>query len=176
MLELMVHCHYVLAVEYTSLGLPEVTLPVVPGMEGCHWPYRRGDADAWRRLMDLTLSGRPVKGKDAEGWLIDRAGTLEEVLPLAWSLASGEEVGVERRPLALGPLAAVGDEAPAPEETGDPAIDAARRVIHETVLASTGVPLADALEVQSKHSAAFFSHEACRRGVVGMAWAKTTKV
>jgi enoyl-CoA hydratase/carnithine racemase len=176
MLELMVHCHFVLAVEDSSLGLPEVTLPVVPGMEGCHWPYRRGGADVWRRLSDMTLSGRPVKARDAEGWLIDRAGTLDEVLPLAWSLAGGEDVDVDRRPLALGPLAAIADEVAAPEETGDAAVDSARRVIYETVLASTGVPLADALEVQSKHSAAFFSHEACRRGVVGTAWAKTTKV
>jgi hypothetical protein len=33
MLELMMHCHYLLAVEDAVLGMPEVTLPVVPGME-----------------------------------------------------------------------------------------------------------------------------------------------
>ena len=37
-------------------------------------------------------------------------------------------------------------------------------------------PLSDALDVQSQHSADFFGTEACRRGVVGTAWAKTTKV
>src|SRR5262249_18586873 len=40
MLEMAVHCHYLVAVEDARLGWPEVTLPVVPGMEGCHWPYR----------------------------------------------------------------------------------------------------------------------------------------
>jgi enoyl-CoA hydratase/carnithine racemase len=176
MLELMMHCHYLLALEDASLGLPEVTLPVVPGMEGCHWPYRRVGADGWPRLLGLMLEGRPVRGGDAEGWLIDRAGTLEAVLSLAWALANGEETGVERRALALGPLAAIPDKAPRPEATGDPGVDAARRAIYDTVVASTGVPLADALEVQSKHSAAFFGTDACRRGIVGTAWAKTAKV
>ncbi len=176
MLELMVHCHYLLAVDDASLGLPEVTLPVVPGMEGCHWPYRRVEGEAWARLVDFTLAGRPVKGRDAEGWLIDRSGSLEEVLSLAWSLANGEETSVERRPVALGPLAAIAERAPRPDATGDPAVDAARQAIYDTVIASTGVPLADALEVQSKHSAEFFGTEACRRGIVGTMWSKTTKV
>ena len=34
MLELATHCHFVVATNGTSLGFPEVTLPVVPGMEG----------------------------------------------------------------------------------------------------------------------------------------------
>ena len=49
MLELMMHCHVLIAVEGAQLGMPEVTLPVVPGMEGCHWngcpvsrPYKTG--------------------------------------------------------------------------------------------------------------------------------------
>ncbi len=181
MLELMVHCHYLLAVDDASLGLPEVTLPVVPGMEGCHWPFRRVDGDGWSRLVSFLLEGRPVTGGDAEGWLIDRSGSLEDVLELAWSLASGstaegEEADVTRRPLALGPLASIAEQAPMPEATGDPAVDAARRAIYDTIIASTGVPLADALEVQSRHSAEFFGSGACRRGVVGTMWSKTTKV
>jgi enoyl-CoA hydratase/carnithine racemase len=173
MLELMMHCHYLLAVEDASLGLPEVTLPVVPGMEGCHWPYRRTDAAGWSRLADFMLQGRSVRAEDAEGWLIDRAGGLEEVLSTAWALATGDDAGVERRPLALGPLAAIPERAPRPETTGDPGVDAARKAIYDTIVASTGVPLADALEIQSRHSAAFFGSDACRRGLVGTAWAKT---
>ena len=165
-----------LAVEGASLGLPEVTLPVVPGMEGCHWPFRRVEAEQWPRLVSFLLEGRPVRAAEAESWLIDRSGGVEEVLAMAWSLASGEAPQVERRPLALGPLASLADRAPLPDATGDAAVDAARQAIYDTVVASTGVPLADALEVQAKHSAAFFGVEACRRGVVGTAWAKTTKV
>ena len=41
MLELMTHCHFVLALDSVQLGMPEVTLPVVPGMEGCHWAFRK---------------------------------------------------------------------------------------------------------------------------------------
>ena len=108
--------------------------------------------------------------------MIDRAGSLEDVVATAWSLANGESAGLERRPLALGPLAAIPDKAPMPVETGDAAVDAARTAIYETIVASTGVPLADALEVQSKHSAEFFATEVCRRGIVGTTWAKTTKV
>ena len=177
MLELMVHCHYLLAVDSASLGLPEVTLPVVPGMEGCHWPFRRVAAESWPRLVAFLLEGRPVAAGEAEGWLVDRAGDLEDVLALAWSLAAGDH-GEElpTRPLALGPLAGLAEKAPPPEASGDAAVDAARTAIYETVLASTGVPLADALEVQSKHSAAFFGSDACRRGVVGTLWAKTNRV
>ena len=176
MLELMLHCHYLLAVDDASLGLPEVTLPVVPGMEGCHWPFRRVEGEGWQQLADFMLQGRPVRARDAEGWLIDRAGTIEETLETAWALASGSSEEIERRPLALGPLAALPEKVGAPESTGDPGVDAARTAIWETTVASTGVPLADALEVQSKHSAAFFDSGACRRGVVGTTWAKTTKV
>jgi enoyl-CoA hydratase/carnithine racemase len=176
MLELMMHCDYLLAVADASLGLPEVTLPVVPGMEGCHWPFRRVDAESWPRLMEFMLEGRSVRASDAEGWLIDRSGDLDAVLASAWALASGAELELEPRPVAIGPLAALSEVVPPPEVSGDPAVDAARRAIYDTAVASTGVPLADAIDVQSKHSAAFFGSEACRRGVVGTAWAKTTKV
>ena len=46
-LELMLHCHFVVAVDDASLGMPEVTLPVVPGMEGCHWPLRKVGSEQW---------------------------------------------------------------------------------------------------------------------------------
>ena len=47
-LELLMHCHYLVAVEDALLGMPEVTLPVVPGMEGCHWPFRKATATTGR--------------------------------------------------------------------------------------------------------------------------------
>jgi len=176
MLELMLHCHYLVAVSDASLGLPEVTLPVVPGMEGCHWPFRRVEVGAWNCLVSFLLDGKPVEGGEADGWLVDRAGTLEEVLSTAWTLANGGDAGITRRPVAEGPIANLAEVVPLPAASGDAAFDAARKAIYDTIVASTSVPLADALEVQSRQSAAFFGTDACRHGVVGAAWAKTTRV
>ncbi|HZD05978.1 MAG TPA: hypothetical protein VE173_13790, partial [Longimicrobiales bacterium] len=89
MLELLLHCHHVVAVEDARLGWPEVTLPVVPGMEGCHWPLRRAPREAWPRLLEMLLTGRPVAAREAVGWLIDAAGPLEEAVRMAWALAGG---------------------------------------------------------------------------------------
>ncbi len=116
-----------------------------------------------------------MRGAQAAGWLVDRSGSLEEVVAAAWAIASGQDATVPR-PVAPGPLAALPDRAPMHAATGDAAVDAARQAIYDTVVASTGVPLDDAVDVQSKHSAEFFAHGACRRGVVGTAWRKTTKV
>ena len=131
--------------------------------------------DGYTGPVAARVGRRPVRGRDAEGWLIDRAGSLDEILTAAWALATGED-DTEPRAVALGPLAAMPEAAPMPEPIGDAVVDAARQAIYETVVASTGVPLADAIDTQSQHSAAFFGSEACRRGVVGSMWAKTTKV
>ena len=96
MLELLIHCHYLLAVESASLGMPEVTLPVVPGMEGCHWPFRKADREHWPRLLEMLLTGRPVRAADAVGWLVDDAGDLEHTLKTAWSLANRFGVMVQK--------------------------------------------------------------------------------
>ncbi|HXI03799.1 MAG TPA: hypothetical protein VNI57_11550, partial [Candidatus Saccharimonadales bacterium] len=104
MLELMLHCHFVVAVDGASLGFPEVTLPVVPGMEGCHWPLRRTGRDRWDRIMTLLLSGVPVRAGDAAGWLIDAAGPLEKMLAVAWRTVRGDEGALSRRELRTTPL------------------------------------------------------------------------
>ena len=88
-LELLMHCHYLVAVEDAVLGMPEVTLPVVPGMEGCHWPFRKADPSQWPKLVRMLLTGAPVKAKDAVDWLIDYSGPMQDSLEMAWSLASG---------------------------------------------------------------------------------------
>ena len=56
---------------------------------------------------------------------------------------------------------------------GSPATETARRAIVETVVAACGATLADALEVQARHSAAFMVSPTCREGVVGGDYAKT---
>src|SRR5207244_9364459 len=106
MLELIMHCHYVVAVDDARFGWPEVTLPVVPGMEGCHWPFRRAPREQWPRLLRMLLSGDPVAAPDAVGWLIDYAGPLEDALGTARALAAGTGT-LARRPLAAGRLEGV---------------------------------------------------------------------
>jgi len=170
MLELFLHCHHLVAVDTVSLGFPEVTLPVVPGMEGCHWPFRKARREDWPRLLDLLLTGKPLRASQTAGWLVDVAAPLEEALAAAWQLASGG--GAERRRVVAEPLAGIAEALPPAPATGEAAADAARHAIRETVIASSGVPLSEALDVQSRHSAAFMTSKACRGGVVGTAWAK----
>ncbi len=176
MLELMTHCHYVLATDGTQLGFPEVTLPVVPGMEGCHWPFRKATAAQWPRLVQLLLTGRPVVAGDATGWLIDFAGPVDAVVSTAWALASGTDAGVARRAFVDGALTGIPSDVPGVSGAGGPATEAARRAIMETVQASCGALLSEALAIQSAHSARFMVTDHCIRGIVGAEFAKTMKV
>jgi enoyl-CoA hydratase/carnithine racemase len=160
-LELMLHCHYVVAVDGAALGFPEVTLPVVPGMEGCHWPMRRTDADGRKKVLNMLLSGAPVKAKDAVGWLIDSAGSMEETLQTAMKIVSGGDHGLKKRALEEGALDSV------PEDVPGLAADPAREAISKCVQDSCASPLDKALEIQSKHSADFMVSKYCTGGVIG---------
>src|SRR5258706_10615542 len=104
MLEMMMHCHYVVAVDEARFGWPEVGLPVVPGMEACHWPFRRAAREHWPRLLHLLLSGDAVRGRDAVGWLIDAAQPMEQALKTAWALASGGDAKLRPRGFEAGRL------------------------------------------------------------------------
>jgi enoyl-CoA hydratase/carnithine racemase len=164
------------AVESAQLGMPEVTLPVVPGMEGCHWPFRKAKSEHWPRLLHLLLSGRPVAAGDTVGWLIDYAGPMNDVLATAWKVASGRDAGIARRPLEEGSLEGVPGDVSGLAPAGSPATEAARRAIAEAVQASCGATLADALAIQARHSAEFMVTETCRRGLVGGEYTRTMKV
>jgi enoyl-CoA hydratase/carnithine racemase len=173
MLELFVHCHFVVALEDASLGFPEVTLPVVPGMEGCHWPFRKAKANHWPKLYSLLLDGRPVKARDTVGWLVDHVGELEDVLGIAWAIASGDDPSFERRPLVEEPLAVEGVDVP---RLTQPASSGARRAIIDTVRAACGVSLTEALEIQSRHSGGFMVSKDCRGGLIGTMAKKTLAI
>jgi enoyl-CoA hydratase len=176
MLELMTHCHHVVALDSTQLGFPEVTLPVVPGMEGCHWPFRKATREQQSKLLSLLLGGRPVAAAQATGWLIDFAGPMEAVLSTAWNLANGKDTGVSRRSFEAGAMRDVPTDVAGLPAAGSQATAAARKAIVDTVVASCGVPVTEALTVQSLHSAKFMVTDACTRGVVGGEYAKTMKV
>jgi enoyl-CoA hydratase/carnithine racemase len=174
-LELLAHCHYLVAVEDALLGMPEVTLPVVPGMEGCHWPFRKAGRAQWPNLVRMLLGGELVKAKDAVGWLIDYSGPVRESLETAWSLASGKAAGVAMRKLAEGPLEGIPAEAGVPA-SGSPTTEAARQAILQSIRCSCGAPLSEALAIQAQHSAQFAVSSFCKEGSIGAERQKTMVV
>ncbi len=171
-LELLMHCHYLVAVQDAKFGMPEVTLPVVPGMEGCHWPFRRASRDQWPKLVRLLLTGAPVAAKDAVGWLIDYAGPMRKALEMAWLLASSGAVGIPRRTLEEGTLEDVPDDAGIPASNNH-AVEAARCAIMQSIKDACGAPLPEALDIQAQHSADFFVTSFCRDGTIGVDRGKT---
>ena len=176
MLELLMHCHYVVSVDDASLGMPEVTLPVVPGMEGCHWPFRKAASDAWPKLFNLLLEGRPVKAKDAVGWLIDFAGPLDDALKTTWKIASGKDHGLKRRSVEQGALKGMPSEPTGVKATANPAMVAARKAIFANIRQSCEATLAEAITVQARNSGEFMTSNVCVKGVVGAACSKTMTV
>ncbi|MBF0105957.1 MAG: hypothetical protein HQM16_11585 [Deltaproteobacteria bacterium] len=176
MLELMMHCHYLVAVSDCDLGMPEVTLPVIPGMEGCHWPFRRAHKKDWPRLVKLLLGGRFIKAKEATGWLVDDAGSLENTLKKVWRIAVGEDHGLALRPLNADPISGIPTDAACMAVADDPVTLAAQKAILDNIIASCGVTLNEAIDRQARHSAGFMSGDYCRGGAIGQQYAKTMKV
>lgn len=174
-LELLMHCHYLVAVEDAVLGMPEVTLPVVPGMEGCHWPFRKANRHQWPKLVKMLLTGAPVKAKDAVDWLIDYAGPMPDSLVTVWSLASGGAAGPTMRGLDEGRVQGIPADVGVPV-SDSPATEAARTAIMATIRGSCGVPLSEALDVQARHSADFSVTSFCRKGSIGAEHQRTMMV
>ncbi|MEW5806084.1 MAG: hypothetical protein AB1756_01850 [Acidobacteriota bacterium] len=176
MLELLMHCHYQVAVDDAQLGMPEVTLPVVPGMEGCHWPFRKTDSKNWIKLIHLLLTGGAVPAKEAVGWLIDYAGPMEKCLQTIWKIVTGGKHGLLKRKVNEKALKNVAKEIrglPAPDT---PVAEAARKAIAEAIQSSCGVVLSQALAVQAKHSAAFMMTPHCKNGRIGTEFTRTMAV
>ncbi len=220
MLELMLHCHHLVAVADAELGMPEVGLPVIPGMDGCHWPFRTRGREHWPALGRLLLTGQPVRASEVVGPLVDYAAPLEEALAMAARLALEGVPGLAPRvpvaePLPAGELAAAlggalgqaMERGPGQEDAGEgdrggavgafasggaaragadagarsaeaggsggevhgkgEGEDAVRRALAEAIRAACGVSLAESLEVQSRHSAAYLAGAACRWGRIG---------
>ncbi len=176
MLELMMHCHYIVSVEGADLGMPEVTLPVLPGMEGCHWQFRRTSPEQWPMLLRLLLEGRSVKAKDALGWLVDYAGPLPDALRVTWKIATGRDHGIAIRPVEKNGLRKIPADVTGLAAPGDPAAEAARAAILDAIRDSCQATLSDALGIQARHSADFMGGNDCRRGTIGATYLKTMTV
>ncbi len=175
-LELLMHCRYLIAVEGTELGMPEVTLPVVPGMEGCHWPFRKARAESWPKIVMMLLSGRSVAAQDTIGWLADYAGPLEEALRVAWRTAGSDESTLPERKLARGALQGIPLDAADLPVAGSLAVEGARRAIAESVAGSCSVSLEEALAIQARHSAHFMASTLCREGRIGSEYLRSAPI
>jgi enoyl-CoA hydratase/carnithine racemase len=176
MLELLMHCDYFVAIDEADLGLPEVTLPVVPGMEGCHWPFRKAAAEDWPKLLELILTGRPYKASDTVGWLADYTGPMDDAIAIAWKIATDGDHGLKKRDVETGALEGLPTSVKGLKSADDPATEDARNAIMENVKNSCGVTLAEALDIQSRHSADFMTGPLCRKGVIGADYTKTMQV
>ena len=176
LLELLMHCRYLVAVEGADLGLPEVTLPVVPGMEGCHWLFRRTPPENWPKLLQLLLSGQLVKADEAEGWLIDYAGPVEQALKTAWKIVTEGDHRLPERSLERGILEGVPKDFRNLPAADSPASEAARRAIMACIQDACGSSLSEALTIQARHVADFIASPACREGRIGAEHARTMSV
>ncbi|MBP8725776.1 MAG: hypothetical protein KBF37_05385 [Saprospiraceae bacterium] len=176
MLELMMHCHYLFATDAVVLSMPEVTLPVVPGMEGCHWPFRKTNEAGRLQLAKMLLAGRPVKAAEALGWLVDRTGPQESLLGEAWNLVNGDESIATRRPFEHEALPPIRFGAIDGLDHSDAQLEQAREAIRTTIKEACGANLTDALRIQAEHSAAFMISALCHKGVVGAAWSKIASI
>jgi len=165
-LELLIHCHYLVSVEDARLGMPEVTLPVVPGMEGCHWSFRKVIKEDRLKLLKLLLEGEQVKAKDAVGWLIDYSGSHNDALQIAWKIATSKEHGLVKRDVNENALDKISFDIKL-QAPDNPGIEAARKAIIETIRDSCGTNLKEALTIQAKHSAEFMISDACKNGKIG---------
>jgi hypothetical protein len=146
--------------------MPEVTLPVVPGMEGCHWSFRKTNNENRDKLLKLLLEGEQVIAKDAVGWLIDYAGSHTDALPIVWKVATGKDHGLLKREVKEDALNEISfDIKLKPAE--NPGMEVARKAIIETIQYSCSTDLQNALTIQSKHSAEFMISDTCKNGRIG---------
>jgi len=172
MLELLLHCHYLVGVEGAAFGFPEVTLPVVPGMEGCHWPLRKAGREDWPKLLRMLLSGKPVRAEEAVGWLTDYAAPLEDAAATAWKLAAGGDHEVRPRAVEIGALDGLPTEVRDLPPADSPGAEAGRRAIMACVQEACGASLSEALAIQARHAGGFLSGPECRAGQVGAEYAR----
>jgi enoyl-CoA hydratase/carnithine racemase len=104
--EFALSCDLIVADETAVLGLPEVTVGVIPGGGGTQLLARRIGAS---RAADLIFTGRKVDAREAErlGFvdrLVPAGGARDAALELAAQIAANSPVGVRnaKRALRLG--------------------------------------------------------------------------
>ncbi|TVZ56564.1 enoyl-CoA hydratase [Lutibacter sp. Hel_I_33_5] len=85
-LELAMSCHFRIASENAKMGLPEVSLGVIPGYGGTQrLPQLIGKG----RAMEMIMSANMISAEDAKEYgLVNHVVSPEELLPLAEKIAS----------------------------------------------------------------------------------------
>jgi enoyl-CoA hydratase len=85
-LELAMSCHFRVASDNAKMGLPEVSLGVIPGYGGTQrLPQLIGKG----RAMELVMTAGMISAEDAKNYgLVNHVTTQEELIPLATKIAS----------------------------------------------------------------------------------------
>jgi len=94
--ELALACHIRIASEKAKIGLPEVTLGIIPGYGGTQ---RMARLLGKGKALELILTGDPVGAAEAE-----RIGLVNKVVPADELLQTSEEIArkiISRAPLAI---------------------------------------------------------------------------
>lgn len=85
-LELAMACHIRLASENAKMGLPEVSLGVIPGYGGTQ---RLANLVGKGKAMEMITTAGMISAEEAKSWgLINHITTIEELLPFAEKIAS----------------------------------------------------------------------------------------
>jgi hypothetical protein len=100
---------------------------------------------------------------------------MPQSLAMAWQLASGEKSGVPRREFSEGVLEGIPADARVPA-SDNPAIEAARQAILESIRQSCGAAFSEALGIQARHAAEFLAGKFCREGNIGAEYQRTMMV
>ena len=93
--ELAMACHIRVAVESAKIGLPEVSLGIMPGYGGTQ---RMARLIGKGRAMELVLTGKPISATEAE-----RIGLINKIVPDGEAVDAAREI--VRQILQNGPLA-----------------------------------------------------------------------
>ncbi len=85
-LELAMSCHFRVASDNAKMGLPEVSLGVIPGYGGTQrLPQLVGKGKA----MEMIMTAGMISADEAKSWgLVNHVTTQEELIPLAEKIAS----------------------------------------------------------------------------------------
>jgi len=85
-LELAMSCHIRLASDNAKMGLPEVSLGIIPGYGGTQ---RLSNLVGKGKAMELITTAGLLNAEDAKNWgLVNHVCTLDELIPMAEKIAS----------------------------------------------------------------------------------------
>ncbi|QKY69615.1 enoyl-CoA hydratase [Lentibacillus sp. CBA3610] len=95
-LELAMACHIRIVTEHAKLGLPEVTLGIIPGFAGTQrLPNYVGTAKAY----EMILTGQPISGSEAKAaglanQVVEEEDVFDKALELAETIAAGSKLSI----------------------------------------------------------------------------------